>query len=982
MEQDRRLYFRAAMTLLMMMLTTVTAWAEHFEYSSDGYVKVNINGEGTVTLTNGGTEVVVTSGTTYAVSDQYTLKFLPSSDNVVNNVTKKEVSGTTDITNDLSNIDGGKSYSTLPLGPFSTDVYTVTFGPLSSDDPISSDDPLPQNSYRVHFDGNGGILVSGSMADQLFTIDEEQALTKNAFNHSALDYSFSGWNTKPNGLGVSYTDGQKVTNIAADGETITLYAQWHDINEDVIIIQFFANGGTGYMANQKINKGDAKELTANTFTRIGYRFTGWNTKADGSGYSYTDQEKVFLLGNTKLYAQWTPLPPNSYFVSFNSNSSFSSGSMADQVFTIDEEQALTKNAFNHSLQGYSFSGWNTKADGSGVSYTNGQTVTNIAAVGETITLYAQWKYNSVNPIYLYGSHAVYFDANGGMGYMTSQMTYIIETNKLNANTFTRDGYSFTGWNTKADGSGTAYTDQQNISPENSITLYAQWKLEHDLYVNGDTYTVNTVTGWDNFCNLLAENTKGYFTGKIVKLGNDISVSRMAGSSDKPFTGTFDGNRKTLTVSYENTDNNTRTAPFSYVDGATIQNLIVSGSITGSANRAAGIIGETGTNTSYITNCVSSSTISGGRYTGGFSIGGNVEIEGCVFDGKINGTELSGGFVGYSNSKLKITNCLFAPKSGSSISGGTFYYNGGGDITPTNSYYTEPLGTVQGTKAYAINVASKNLGEAVTDVSYTVMTTYENGVLFGGKYYMAPEAVTLNDNADNDLSGVDGYLADVTLNGRTLYKDGDWNTLVLPFDVTVGSGQMAGATAMTMNTSQSGFDASTGTLTLNFDEVTSGNTIAAGTPFIVKWTGTDVTDPVFTGVTISSTTAGSVTSEGNLVQFKGIYNPTMIYSAANDNLFLGAGNNLYWPSTEDYTLNACRAYFHVDLGGEQHMREIRMNLDGDAVTSIHNSKFIIHNYPLPTKRIVNGRLIIERNGELFNANGSRIVISGQWLVISD
>ena len=134
-----------------------------------------------------------------------------------------------------------------------------------------------------------------------------------------------------------------------------------------------------------------------------------------------------------------------------------------------------------------------------------------------------------------------------------------------------------------------------------------------------------------FCDLLANVVKGYFTGKTVTLGNDIS-----------------------------------------------------GTITGTAYRAAGLIGETGTTTSHITNCLSSLTISSGRYTGGFSIGGNVEIEGCVFNGKINGSEMSGGFVGYSNSKLKITNSLFAPKDGSSISGGTFYYNGGGNITPENS----------------------------------------------------------------------------------------------------------------------------------------------------------------------------------------------------------------------------------------------------------------------------------------------------------
>ena len=86
----------------------------------------------------------------------------------------------------------------------------------------------------------------------------------------------------------------------------------------------------------------------------------------------------------------------------------------------------------------------------------------------------------------------------------------------------------------------------------------------------------------------------------------------------------------------------------------------------------------------------------------------------------------------------------------------------------------------------------------------------------------------------------------------LYKDGDWNTLCLPFDVIVGSDVMEGATAMTLNGSTSNFNSESSVLTLNFDEV--GGTIAAGTPFIVKWTGSNVTDPVFSGVTVSSSPA--------------------------------------------------------------------------------------------------------------------------------
>ena len=261
-----------------------------------------------------------------------------------------------------------------------------------------------------------------------------------------------------------------------------------------------------------------------------------------------------------------------------------------------------------------------------------------------------------------------------------------------------------------------------------------------------SYTINTAIGWGLFCELLEENAKGYFTGKTVTLANSIGtvqnpVTRMAGTSSKPFTGIFNGGGKTLTVSYENTSGETRTAPFSYVDGATIQNLIVDGTITGSNHRAAGLIGETGTATSHIINCVSSLTISSGRYTGGFSIGGNVEIEGCLFNGKINGSSMSGGFVGYSNSKLKIKNCLFAPQSGSSISGGTFYFNGGGDITPVNSYYTQALGTAQGTQARTVTAGDQYVTTCTvspkgssTTYNLSGITAYNNGIVRDGTFY--------------------------------------------------------------------------------------------------------------------------------------------------------------------------------------------------------------------------------------------------------
>ena len=326
-----------------------------------------------------------------------------------------------------------------------------------------------------------------------------------------------------------------------------------------------------------------------------------------------------------------------------------------------------------------------------------------------------------------------------------------------------------------DQSGNAYTSNGVSIPDNA-TLRS-WSPD-DFSVNGagTEYTIHTATGWNVFCDLLESGES--FSGKTVRLGADITVTRMAGGDNHEFTGTFDGGGKTLTVNYANTGNNTMTAPFSYVDGATIQNLIVSGTISGTAYRAAGIIGETVNTTSHITNCVSNVDISSGRYTGGFSIGGNVEIEGCVFNGKIVGTTYSGGFIGYSYSAQVIKNSLFAPQDGSSISGGTFYYNGGGDVAPVNSYYTQALGTAQGKACHSVTAGDNVTIEAIaltgTATQYTVsgITAYSGGGLQRGQtlYYGSGDHLSLTLSSTGAPLGYQysAYTASSgTLSGTTL-----------------------------------------------------------------------------------------------------------------------------------------------------------------------------------------------------------------------
>ncbi len=237
---------------------------------------------------------------------------------------------------------------------------------------------------------------------------------------------------------------------------------------------------------------------------------------------------------------------------------------------------------------------------------------------------------------------------------------------------------------------------------------------------------------------------------------------------------------------------------------------------------------------------------------------------------------------------------------------------------------------------------------------------------------ARNAFELADNADNSsvLAAYSGKVADVTLAGRTLFKDGKWNTLCLPFSIadinatakdeddnTYYTWPLHGATVKELVSSS--FE--DGTLTMNFTEDAVGGdlqspSIEAGKPYIVKWTKPDgydghenefdISNPEFTGVTISSSNAGRTATD--YVDFIGTFSPVPLTINDKSVLFLGEANTLYWPNaanynngtpdddTDDYyRFNAFRAYFHLKNGlaaGDPNagVRAFKLNFgDGEA-----------------------------------------------------
>ena len=275
----------------------------------------------------------------------------------------------------------------------------------------------------------------------------------------------------------------------------------------------------------------------------------------------------------------------------------------------------------------------------------------------------------------------------------------------------------------------------------------------------DPYMINNTDEWQHLVDSV--NNGNTYSGKFFRLGDDISVTTMVGISGKTFNGIFDGDGHTLTVNYTTTAE--YCGPFCYTYGATIKNLRTTGTINTSNMRAGGVVGRNGTGNLTMTNVTSNVTINS-TYNGSAQHGGlvgytiNADLTGCAFTGSLLGESSNGcgGLIGWktntTNSRANITDCLFAPTNvtvGSANAYTLAKNSSGGVVNIANSYYTQPLGTVQGTQAYTVESGTDglilNYGSPTTNYGYNGIEVYSfdqgnnetaTGLLYDDKLYTA------------------------------------------------------------------------------------------------------------------------------------------------------------------------------------------------------------------------------------------------------
>lgn len=334
-----------------------------------------------------------------------------------------------------------------------------------------------------------------------------------------------------------YTDSFLLQGDNSSNLLLTEYEGYINTQTENYYIIYYVNGGTGtQIAPSSHVYNEAKALTANTYTKIGYTFAGWNSESDGTGDVYSNRQSVVNItvngGLIQLFAQWTA---NTYIISYNSGGAI--GQTDNSSHTYDVSKALITNGF--SKTGYTFAGWATTYVGS-VVYSDGQSVENLAT-SESITLFAKWTANT---------YSIVYDKNGGTGTQMAPSSHIYDVSKaLTANTYTRANYTFTGWSETATGTLPIYGNEQlltDLAPSGSVTLYARW--------TPNTYIIIYNGGGEN--------------GQTDDSTHKYDVSKALTSNGFSKTGfTFAG--------WATTDG----GPVVYSNGQSVTNLATGGSIT-------------------------------------------------------------------------------------------------------------------------------------------------------------------------------------------------------------------------------------------------------------------------------------------------------------------------------------------------------------------------------------------------------------------
>lgn len=481
--------------------------------------------------------------------------------------------------------------------------------------------------------------------------------------------------------------------------------------------------------------------------------------------------------------------------------------------------------------------------------------------------------------------------------------------------------------------------------------------------DGAPYIINSADDWNTMAAIVADGKS--FSGKYVQLNEDITVSTMVGTDSQPFSGTFNGNGKKLTLSLGTETSpieEANVAPFRFIDGATIQNLFINGAVYTAGQYASCLVGKA-EGTCLIKNCKNEATLNssvdGAGYHGSYVGNSDLDItsltiEGCVFAGSLLGpkTKNVGGFVG--NGWLVILkSCLFIPASITMSGSGSGTFNRPYVPQVPDAFYSETLGEAQCNRAYSISAASDvNFGSPT--VTYDVSgidayvksqgnatTTYllkYNGTLYG----LSGQEISFTIEGDGlnhcSIAGDGGLIINPEeANGQYTFTMPEASVTVYALgtnaQVTVGTHELSSfCSPYDLDFTQapeglkayvvSGFSPTTMSITL-----TQADYVPAGTGLVVIGAEGTYNVPI----------AATDKVWANLLV--GVVVPTPITTTDNgySNFILTSGNQGFnWYASAPGTLPAGKAYLRLptrSVSGSNHARGFTWIFEDSAPTAI-------------------------------------------------
>ncbi len=365
----------------------------------------------------------------------------------------------------------------------------------------------------ISFSGNGA--TSGFMESIQGAIGQSATIPNVGFSRTG--YTFTGWNTSPDGTGTAYRPNATIQFAA---QNITLYAQWKVRSYSV---NFDSNGGSA-VASQSVKYG-SKASRPTDPTRAGHTFQGWYTSRDG-GARYDFNQTV--TGDVTLYAHWSV---NSYTLAFDGNGGKASESSRTVQYGSQYGSLPTA-----TRTGYAFQGWYTaRSGGSQVSSSTTMEAANT-------TVYAHWTVNT---------YTVSFDSNGGSAVASQSVRYGSKATQP-ANP-TRAGHTFQGWYTARSG-GSKYDFGTAVTGD--VTLYAHWSVNsYTLTFDGNggkpSEASRTVAYGGQYGSLPTATRTGYaFQGWYTARdgGTKVSPSTTMGAADTTLYARWSVN--SYTVSFD------------------------------------------------------------------------------------------------------------------------------------------------------------------------------------------------------------------------------------------------------------------------------------------------------------------------------------------------------------------------------------------------------------------------------------------------